>query len=89
MSEETKTASPFTFVIPLVACPAGVAFGFVPYSGVLSDVLLFGPLPALVYLHWKGKRGGWSIAGLIVAALPYVAVVESIVSGRPRAHIPL
>lgn len=90
MSEQSKAAGPATLVVPVLTLPLGVAMAFVPTSSTygMAALLVYGPLPILTYRHLRGKKGGWSIAGLTVAALPYLALLAWLLGGE-ISHRPL
>jgi len=91
VSEETKTAGPAAVVVPLLTLPLGVAIAFIPTSGTygMAALLVYGPLPILVYRHLRGRKGEWSVAGMVVASLPYFALLAWLLKGGEINHRPL
>ena len=91
MNSERKSAGPLHAVFPVVVCPAGIAVALLSstFASRIGEILLFGPLVILVYLRLKGRKGRWNVAGIALAALPYLALIVDIIEGRPKTHIPL
>jgi hypothetical protein len=91
-AKEGKAAAGVTTVIfPVVALSAAVALAFIPFtvSVAAAKFLFLTPLPALLFTHLKGRRGLWSIVAMLIAALPYVALIAGVfMKGEPN-HIPL
>ncbi len=91
MSNDAKPAGPSALIVPLLAFLLGVALAFVPTSFTygMAALLVYGPLPILAYRHRRGRKGGWGVAGMIVASFPYFALIVWLLTGGQSHHIPL
>lgn len=91
MSDRPKPAGPAVLFVPLLAFPSGVAVAFLQTfaTAAVAAILVYGPLPLLVVSHFQGRKGGWSIAGMAVASLPYLALLAWLFKGGEINHRPL